>query len=161
MGKGTTFRIYMPASHEKLVEIGEREDRLIKGEGRILVMDDDESIRNVTEKILLELGYDVRCASDGAETIKIYQDATRSGQPFDAVIMDLTIPGGMGGKETIQQLLKIDPKVAAIVSSGYSNDPIMSDFEKYGFRGVATKPYSIEKLSWVLHDVLMEAKERE
>jgi PAS domain S-box-containing protein len=161
MGKGTTFRIYMPASHEKLTEKGDREDRLIKGEGRILVMDDDESIRNVTEKILLELGYDVCCTSDGAETIKVYQDATRSGQPFDAVIMDLTIPGGMGGKETIQQLLKIDPKVAAIVSSGYSNDPIMSDFEKYGFHGVATKPYSIEKLSWVLHDVLMEAKERE
>jgi PAS domain S-box-containing protein len=160
MGEGTTFRIYMPASHEKLVEKGDREDRLIKGEGKILVMDDDESIRNVTEKILIELGYDVGCASDGAETIALYQDATRSGQPFDAVIMDLTIPGGMGGKETIQQLLRIDPKVAAIVSSGYSNDPIMSDFEKYGFRGVATKPYSIEKLSWVLHDVLMEAKER-
>ena len=160
MGKGTTFRIYMPASHEKLVEKGDREDRLIKGEGKILVMDDDESIRNVTEKILMELGYDVRSASDGAETIALYQEAMRSGQPFDAVIMDLTIPGGMGGKETIQQLLKVDPKVAAIVSSGYSNDPIMSDFEKYGFRGVATKPYSIEKLSWVLHDVLMEAKER-
>jgi PAS domain S-box-containing protein len=161
MGEGTTFRIYMPASHEKLVEKGDREDRLVKGEGRILVMDDDESIRNVTEKILLELGYDVGCASDGAETIAIYQDAMRSGQPFDAVIMDLTIPGGMGGKETILQLLRIDPKVAAIVSSGYSNDPIMSDFEKYGFCGVATKPYSIEKLSWVLHDVLMEAKERD
>jgi len=161
MGEGTTFRIYMPASHKKLVEKGDREDQLIKGEGKILVMDDDESIRNVTEKILIELGYDVGCASDGAETIALYQDATRSGQPFDAVIMDLTIPGGMGGKETIQQLLRIDPKVAAIVSSGYSNDPIMSDFEKYGFRGVATKPYSIEKLSWVLHDVLMEAKERD
>jgi PAS domain S-box-containing protein len=161
MGKGTTFRIYMPASHEKLVEKGDREDRLIKGEGRILVMDDDESIRNVTEKILMELGYDVQCAPDGADTITLYQDAMRSGQPFDAVIMDLTIPGGMGGKETIQQLLKIDPKVTAIVSSGYSNDPIMSEFEKYGFRGVATKPYSIEKLSWVLHDVLMEAKERD
>jgi CheY-like chemotaxis protein len=161
MGKGTTFSIYMPASYEKLVEKGDREDKLIKGQGRILVMDDDESIRNVTEKILMELGYDVCCASDGSETITIYQDATRSGQPFDAVIMDLTIPGGMGGKETIQQLLKIDPKVTAIVSSGYSNDPIMSDFENYGFRGVATKPYSIEKLSWVLHDVLLEAKERD
>jgi CheY-like chemotaxis protein len=159
MGKGTTFRIYMPASHEKLVEKGNREELLIKGEGRILVMDDDKSIRNVTEKILMELGYDVDCASDGVETIALYQEAARSGRPFDAVIMDLTIPGGMGGKETIQQLLKIDPKVAAIVSSGYSNDPIMSDFEKYGFRGVATKPYSIEKLSWVLHDVLIEAKE--
>jgi two-component system, cell cycle sensor histidine kinase and response regulator CckA len=160
MGGGTTFRIYMPASPEKLVESRDRSARLKKGEGKILVMDDEETIRNVTKKILMELGYDVSCASDGAETIMLYQDAARIGRPFDAVIMDLTIPGGMGGKETIERLLKIDPKVAAIVSSGYSNNPIMSDFEKYGFRGVATKPYSIEKLSWVLHDVLMEAKER-
>ena len=111
--------------------------------------------------ILMELGYDVSCASDGSETIGLYQDAARIGQPFDAVIMDLTIPGGMGGKETIRQLLSIDPQATAIVSSGYSNDPIMSDFEKYGFCGVATKPYTIEKLSWVLHDVLADAKERD
>jgi len=161
MGKGTTFRIYMPASHEELVESEDRVARLKKGEGKILVMDDEEAIRNVTEKILMELGYEARCASDGAETIALYQDAARSGRPFDAVIMDLTIPGGMGGKETIRQLLSIDPQITAIVSSGYSNDPIMSDFEKYGFRGVATKPYRIEKLSWVLHDVLMDAKERD
>ena len=160
MGKGSTFRIYMPASDEKLVESEDRKVRLKKGKGHILVMDDDEAIRKVTEKILMELGYKVRCASDGAETIALYQEAARSGQPFDAVIMDLTIPGGMGGKEAIQQLLRIDPQAAAIVSSGYSNDPIMADFEQYGFRGVATKPYRIEKLSWVLHDVLMDAKER-
>jgi two-component system cell cycle sensor histidine kinase/response regulator CckA len=160
MGKGTTFRIYMPASGEDLVESEDRASRLKKGTGKILVMDDEESIRKVTEKILMELGYEVRCASDGAETIALYKDAARSGRPFDAVIMDLTIPGGMGGKETIQQLLSIDPQVTAIVSSGYSNDPIMSDFEKSGFRGVATKPYRIEKLSWVLHDVLKDAKER-
>ena len=158
MGKGTTIRIYMPASYEELVESEDRSVRLKKGEGKILVMDDDEAIRNVTEKILLELGYDVSCASDGAETIVLYQEAARSGRPYDAIIMDLTIPGGMGGKETIRQLLSFDPQVTAIVSSGYSNDPIMSDFKKYGFRGVATKPYRIEKLSWVLHDVLMEAK---
>jgi PAS domain S-box-containing protein len=161
MGKGTTFRIYMPASHEELVESEDRATRLKRGEGKILVMDDEETIRNVTEKILMELGYNVSCASDGAETIVLYQEAARIGRPFDAVIMDLTIPGGMGGKDAIQQLLKIDPQVTAIVSSGYSNDPIMSDFEKYGFRGVATKPYRIEKLSWVLHDVLMDAKERD
>ena len=161
MDKGTTFRIYMPASHEELVESEDRAARLKKGEGKILVMDDEETIRDVTEKILMELGYEACCASDGAETIALYQDAARSGRPFDAVIMDLTIPGGMGGKETIRQLLSIDPQITAIVSSGYSNDPIMSDFEKYGFRGVATKPYRIEKLSWVLHDVLMDAKERD
>ena len=159
MGKGTTFCIYMPASYEELVESEDREARLKRGKGKILVMDDDEAIRKVTEKILMELGYDVQCASDGAETIVLYQDAARIGQPFDAVIMDLTIPGGMGGKEAIRQLLSIDPQATAIVSSGYSNDPILSDFEEYGFSGVATKPYRIEKLSWVLHDVLKEAKE--
>jgi CheY-like chemotaxis protein len=158
MGKGTKFRIYMPASSEELVESEDCEVQLKKGSGKILVMDDDEAIREVTEKILLELGYEVCSAADGAETIALYRDAAQSGQPFDAVIMDLTIPGGMGGKEAIQQLLKIDPKVIAIVSSGYSNDPIMSEYKKYGFRGVATKPYRIEKLSWVLHDVLMDAK---
>jgi len=161
MGKGTTFLIHMPASYEELVVSSDREAQLIKGDGKILVMDDDEAIRDVTEKILRELGYEVCCASDGAETIAHYQNAARSGRPFDAVIMDLTIPGGMGGKETIRQLLSIDPQVTAIVSSGYSNDPIMSDFEGYGFSGVATKPYRIEKLSWVLHDVLMKAKERD
>jgi CheY-like chemotaxis protein len=159
MGKGTTFQIYMPASNEELEESEDREAQLKKGSGKILVMDDDEAIREVTEKILMELGYEVGSAADGAETIALYRDAAQSGQPFDAVIMDLTIPGGMGGKEAIQQLLQIDPKVTAIVSSGYSNDPIMSEYEKYGFRGVATKPYRIEKLSWVLHDVLMEAEE--
>ena len=92
MGKGTTFRIYMPASYEELVESEDREAQLKRGEGKILVMDDEETIRNVTEKILMELGYDVSCASDGAETIGLYQDAARIGQPFDAVIMDLTIP---------------------------------------------------------------------
>jgi PAS domain S-box-containing protein len=161
MGKGTTFRIYMPASHEEMVESEDREVQLMMGSGKILVMDDDEAIREVTEKILIELGYEVGSASDGAETIALYRDAAQSGQPFDAVIMDLTIPGGMGGKEAIQQLLKFDPKVSAIVSSGYSNDPIMAEYEKYGFRGVATKPYRIEKLSWVLHDVLTEVKEEE
>jgi CheY-like chemotaxis protein len=161
LGKGTTFDIYMPASNEELVESEDREVQLKKGSGKILVMDDDEAIREVTEKILLELGYEVDTTSDGAETIALYRDAAQSDRPFDAVIMDLTIPGGMGGKEAIQQLLQIDPKVTAIVSSGYSNDPIMSEYEKYGFRGVATKPYSIEKLSWVIHDVLMDAKERD
>ena len=161
MGKGTTFQIYMPASNEEQVDGEDREVHLKKGSGKILVMDDDEAIREVTEKILIELGYEVGSAADGAQTIAVYKNAAQSGRPFNAVIMDLTIPGGMGGKEAIQQLLKIDPKVTAIVSSGYSNDPIMSEYKKYGFRGVATKPYRIEKLSWVLHDVLTESKEKE
>jgi CheY-like chemotaxis protein len=156
-GKGTTFYIYMPASDEELHVSNDLEIFPMKGQGKILVMDDEEAIKNVAQRMLVELGYEVECVSDGAEAINIYKEAAHFGRPFDAVIMDLTIPGGMGGKETIQQLLAIDPQVKTIVSSGYSSDPIMSDFEKYGFRGVVTKPYRIEKLSRVLHDVLTEA----
>ena len=154
VGEGTTFTIYLPATEEVPEEIPKMETRVIAGEGRVLVMDDEEILRKVAEKMLLELGYEVECVQDGTEALEYYQKAKRSGQCFDAVIMDLTIPGAMGGKKTIKKLLKIDPGAVAIVSSGYSNDPIMSDYEKYGFRGVVTKPYQIEELSWVMRDVM-------
>ena len=93
-------------------------------------------------------------AKDGPEAIAAISQATRAGEPFEAVIMDLTIPGGFGGKEVIKEVRKIVPKVKAIVSSGYSNDPIMADFAKHGFDGVVTKPYGIEKLSEVIHTVM-------
>ncbi len=157
VGQGATFQIYLPATEEVPEEAGDRETRPAQGNGRILVMDDEESIRTVAERMLLKLGYEVQCVQDGAEAIKHYKQAKRNGQPFDAVIMDLTIPGGMGGKETIEKLLKIDSRAIAIVSSGYSNDPIMSNYEKCGFKGVVTKPYRIEELSWVMRDVLKKA----
>lgn len=98
-------------------------------------------------------------ARDGFEAIELYKRARESGQPFDAVILDLTIPGGMGGKETIQNLLEIDPQVKAIVSSGYSNDPVMADFRKYGFHDVVAKPYRVEELKKVLDKVVMGRKQ--
>jgi PAS domain S-box-containing protein len=155
--KGSTFKIYLPATEELPEPAGEREVLPVAGEGRILVMDDEESLRKVAERMLRELGYEVKCVPDGAETIRQYQQSIKIGQPFDAIIMDLTIPGGMGGKETIKKLLEIDSNAIAIVSSGYSNDPIMSDYGKYGFSGVVTKPYRIEELSWVMRDVLKPA----
>jgi PAS domain S-box-containing protein len=154
VGRGTTFKIYLPATEEVPAETDNREFRPAMGDGRILVMDDEESLRKVAEKMLLKLGYAVQCARDGAEAIKYYKRAKKSGQPFDAVIMDLTIPGGMGGKKTIAKLLEIDPGAVAVVSSGYSTDPILANYEKYGFCGAVTKPYRIEELSWVMHDVL-------
>jgi PAS domain S-box-containing protein len=158
LGKGTTFKIHLPATEETPEEAGDREMRPAEGEGRILLMDDEESIRKVAKRMLVELGYEVKCVEDGDEVIKHYAQARRSGQPFEAVIMDLTIPGGMGGKETIEELLKIDSDTIAVVSSGYSNDPIMSNYEKYGFSGVVSKPYRIEELSWVMRDVLKGAE---
>jgi PAS domain S-box-containing protein len=154
LGRGTTFTIYLPATEEVPEETGDREARPVSGEGKILVMDDEEALRKVAERMLLELGYEVHCVPDGAEAIKKYEQAKESGRSFDAVIMDLTIPGGMGGKEAVEKLLEVDPEAKSIVSSGYSNDPIMSNYKNFGFKGVVAKPYRIEELSWILHDVL-------
>lgn len=117
-------------------------------------MDDEQAVREIAGEILSFLGYQVGYAEDGAEAITRYQEAMASGKPFDLVIMDLTIHGKMGGKEAIQKLLEIDPSVKAIVSSGYSNDPIMSDYVRYGFKGVIAKPYQLEQLSKTVHDVM-------
>ena len=110
--------------------------------------------------MLSAAGYEVEPTSDGAEAIDRYAKAKESGQPFDAVILDLTVPGGMGGKETIQKLLEIDPDVKAIVSSGYSNDPIMSKFREYGFSAIATKPYSVGELERILRRMLGAGRRR-
>jgi CheY-like chemotaxis protein len=113
-------------------------------------MDDDELVCEVADGLISSLGYEVKCVHNGEEALTSYQEAQKSGRPFDAVIMDLTIIGGMGGKEAIVELKKIDPQVKAIVSSGYSTDPIMSDPQKYGFLGVIAKPYRLEDLSRIL-----------
>lgn len=113
-------------------------------------------IRDLVISMLTNLGYEIEVARDGAEAISLYKKARNEGHPFDAVIMDLTVPGGMGGKETIKKLMKIDPAIKAIVSSGYSNDPIMADFRSCNFRGVLTKPYKIEEMSNILHKVMDE-----
>jgi CheY-like chemotaxis protein len=121
-------------------------------------MDDELVVRDIFGEILNHLGYGVEFAKDGCEAIEIYEKAKDRGNPFDLVIMDLTIPGGMGGKEAIERLREIDPGIKAIVSSGYSNDPIMSEYRKYGFRGVISKPYKIEDLSEIVGRVTNEGE---
>ncbi len=154
---GTTFYIYLPASNEKFENTGRKTAYSLIGEGKILLMEDEELIRNTVCKLLRQVGYRVEAAKNGTEAIELYQKAKDAACPFDAVMIDLTIKGGMGGKETIKKLLEIDPEVKAIVSSGYFNDPIMAGFKEYGFKGVITKPYEIEELNKLLHEVIMGA----
>jgi CheY-like chemotaxis protein len=156
-GQGTTFYIYLPATarSNELEQAGGRPAS--RGKGKILIMDDEDMIREITGELLLNLGYQVEFAVNGSEAIDMYREAQSLGKPFDAVILDLTIPGGMGGKETIRALRVIDPKVKAVVSSGYSNDPIMAEFKEYGFCGVIIKPYRLAELSQTLHNVLNQA----
>ncbi len=156
LGEGTTFSIYLPASRERGEKKEEESEKPQKGKGRILLMDDKESILEAAGEALQCLGYTVDTAQDGKETIELYAKALKSEQPFDAVILDLTIPGGVGGKETVQHLSEIDPQVKAILSSGYPDDPIMTNFRAHGFSGVVTKPYTIKELSKTLHTVLRD-----
>jgi DNA-binding NtrC family response regulator len=117
-------------------------------------MDDEEKIRELAQQMLHYLGYEAEVAQDGAEAMARYQQARAAGNPFAVVILDLTVPGGMGGKDTLQRLLAIDPEVRAIVSSGYYNDPVMSAFKTYGFSEVVAKPYSLEELSKAVHNAI-------
>jgi signal transduction histidine kinase/CheY-like chemotaxis protein len=154
ISKGTTFVIYLPASDKKLPEQEEKEYKPGLGKGRILVMDDEELVREMAGDMLKSLGYQVGYAGDGIEAIEAYRQSMERGKPYDAVLMDLTIPGSMGGKEAVKELKKIDPNVKVIVSSGYSNDPIMAEYNKYGFSGVIAKPYKIKDCDETLASVL-------
>jgi nitrogen-specific signal transduction histidine kinase/CheY-like chemotaxis protein len=151
VGVGTTFHVYLPASEERCV-IEKKDVKEPKmGQARILLVDDDESVRTSAARMLKRLGYRVECAEDGAEGIRLYEEAMEREDPFAIILMDLTIPGGMGGKEAIRELRKIDPGAKAIVSSGYSDDPVLSRFEEYGFCGAVTKPYKIDDLAEAIH----------
>jgi signal transduction histidine kinase/ActR/RegA family two-component response regulator len=151
---GTTFHFYLPASPITKVKEQEVPEEPLKGTGKILVMDDQKAVRDVACEILQSLGYEVELAEDGVQATRIYSSAKASGRPFDLVIMDLTIPGGMGGEETIRKLREIDPTVKAIVSSGYYDNPVMSRFDEFGFDERITKPFNVRELSTAVSRVL-------
>lgn len=153
VGKGSVFRIYLPVSGSVL-QPGEMPAGTVRLNGRrVLLMDDDEMILQVGAEMLRYLGCEVACSRDGVEAIAVFRKAAEAGVPFDAVIMDLTIPAGMGGREAVTELKKIDPRAAAVVSSGYSNDPVIADYREYGFSGYIVKPYKLEELSEVIWKV--------
>ena len=156
LGSGTTFTLYLPASDKSITVEKAHEDKPIIGKGRILLMDDEDVVRDIASEILKEIGYEVEVAKDGREVIELYRKAEESGHAFDVVIMDLTIPGGMGGKEAIKKLREINPRVKAIVSSGYAHDPIMANFRNYGFDAMIPKPYSRRDLSKIVHKIMGE-----
>jgi two-component system cell cycle sensor histidine kinase/response regulator CckA len=160
-GEGATFHIYLPASETAPIRpTGETQIFVKKGFGRILVMDDELPIREIARASLAHLGYDVDTAEHGTETLQKFESAKAEGRPYSVVIMDLTVPGGMGGKETMKRLLDIDPKVQAIVSSGYSQDPVMANYRDFGFAGVVEKPYKIESLAKLLAALIRNAVNR-
>jgi PAS domain S-box-containing protein len=150
IGIGTSVSVYLSKSEKEAVPETPRQEALIRGSGRILFMDDEGPIREYAADVLSQLGYDAVCARDGAEAIEIFREAEESGRPFTAVILDLTVRAGMGGKETIQRLIEMDPDIKAIVSSGYSNDPVLADFKEHGFAARVAKPYTAEDLSRIL-----------
>ncbi|RJQ50013.1 MAG: PAS domain-containing sensor histidine kinase [Nitrospiraceae bacterium] len=154
IGTGTTFSIYLPAIKDRLPHEEKKPAIIIKGKGRILLMDDDDTVLMTVGKTLKQLGYEVELTKDGTEALESYKKAKESSKPFDAVMMDLTIRNGMGGKETMEKLRTIDPHVKAIASSGYSADSIIADFKQYGFAGFISKPFEIEELSDLLNNVL-------
>ncbi len=157
-GAGTTFTIYLPAASTAVAQEQGHVAETSMIRGKILIMDDEEKIRLVAGEILELAGYDVEYARDGNEAVELYRKAMDGARPFAAVIMDLTIPGGMGGKEAIEALRDLDRDIKAIVSSGYSNDEILSDYKGYGFSGVIGKPYLAEELTRVLQEVLKKVE---
>lgn len=153
-GEGTTFVIYLPAA--KITDADPEDAGFETSTGlgtlslKILLMDDDPLVQSVSEKILNKLGHSALVCEDGDSALKAYQSAMGQDAPFDLVIIDLTIPGGMGGVDMIKSLLEIDPDARAIVASGYSTDPVMSNYQQHGFKAVISKPYTIEKMAQVI-----------
>jgi CheY-like chemotaxis protein len=152
-GVGTTFHLYLPATEKRIEKEETWKTRPGIRQGRVLVIDDEDVVRRSAEKILKRLEFEVVSAADGAEGVRLYEKAMKQKQPFHLVIMDLTIPGGMGGKEATQRLRKVDPGAKVIVSSGYSEDRVFSDFEEYGFCGVLVKPYNTDDMIQVISKV--------
>ncbi len=155
LGVGTTFHLWLPAAAASAPESAPPMPVAgPKARARVLFMDDEASIRDMAGLFLRRLEMEGEVAADGEEAVRKYEEARAAGRPFDLVLMDLTVPGGMGGREALERLRQIDPEVRAIVSSGYSRDPVLSDHRAHGFSGILPKPYGLDQLRHVLHETL-------
>ncbi len=154
-GSGTTFEVYLPVSTQAAADVEKpRETEAGAEKARILVMDDEEMIRQVSRAVLGRLGHQVLLAEDGDAAVRIYREAMAQEAPIDLMIMDLTIPGGKGGKETIKEILALDPAAKVVVASGYSHDPIMANYADYGFSAALAKPFDLRELTRVVNRLL-------
>ena len=156
--EGATFAFYVPAATGKAVSdpLQPNDRAFVYDQQRILVMDDESAIRELTSELLATMGYEVTAVPDGSEAVRIYERAARKGEHFRAVILDATVRGGLGGVETIERLRSIDPRVNAIICSGYSDEAALSEFLSYGFRGALAKPFTRRELADVLEKALAE-----
>jgi PAS domain S-box-containing protein len=152
-GRHTVVDIYLPA-YAQQEETTFLAETVPEPKGMVLFMDDEDHIRNIAKKFIVRLGYTVALAKDGSEAIMLYRDRLNSGKPFDAVILDLTVREGMGGQETFAELRSIDPDICAIISSGYTDSHIMSNYSDYGFKGVLKKPYAIQSIDEALRRLI-------
>lgn len=152
--KNTTFNLYLPATQEQCLDETDSMKSTDHGSLKILIMDDEQAFLDSTGEALVISGHDVAFAHDGDEALELYRSRMYSCNAFDVVIMDLTIPGGMGGTEAIRRLKAMDPDAKAIVSSGYSNDPVMSNFKDAGFSGILPKPFTLKQMLQEISKVL-------
>ncbi len=158
-GVGSNFTIYLPASPGRRPEKAEAKMKLEPcAGGRVLIMDDEDFIREIAVDILQYQGYEVESCTEGKEAVERFRKAHEQNNPFAAVILDLTVPGGMGGKEAAPLLREIDPDVALVVSSGYSSDPVLADYATYGFNGAICKPFNADTLTGELAKILAEKR---
>jgi CheY-like chemotaxis protein len=152
-GKGTTVRLELPRSTRPTADLPKVSAGTAVGSGRVLLMDDQLAVRRVAEEMLRRMGYSVVACADGREAVQIHRSAMDAGQPFDLVILDLTVPGGLGGAEALEAIRQVDPSLTAIVSSGFASDGVMAEYREHGFDAALPKPYTPDKLAEVIAKV--------
>jgi two-component system cell cycle sensor histidine kinase/response regulator CckA len=161
VGVGTCFRVYLPASAAATAAapLAPRPEISIRRSGRVLIMDDEDMVAEVAQEMIESLGYTTKRACNGDEAIRMFNEAEQSGEPFDLVTLDLTVPGGMGGAEAVKYIKEMRQNVCVLVNSGYADDSVLARYRDYGFDGVLAKPFTLSELRRVLRELQEGASE--